>query len=225
MKKIFVLLALVFLVTGCSIKEVPQDNLENAIDSVLTGSADLENQYFAGYQYYLPREVSIIDKFDYNTILLHKKNRLYLYVDVISYYHKIEEEYEENDDLYFSKVLEYGKKKGYINIDKESEDKYYIDIVYNYGKIEAYSNKENLSSTVLNSLVILNTIKFNDAVIDSLIGENKIEYKEEKFNLFNSNSSNDGYLNIGENHNSKEENDDELVDEEVIKIEDFDELD
>lgn len=226
MKKIFVLLALVFLVTGCSIKEIPQDNLENAIDSVLTGSANLENQYFAGYQYYLPREVSIIDKFDYNTILLHKQNRVYLYVDVISYYHKIEEEYEENEDLYFSKVLEYGKKKGYINIDKENEDKYYIDIVYNYGKIEAYSNKENLSSTVLNSLVILNTIKFNDTVIESLIGENKIEYKEEKFNLFNSNSSNDGYLNIGEHHTSKKDTDeDELVDEEVIKIEDFDELD
>lgn len=226
MKKIFVLLALVFLVTGCSIKEIPQDNLEDAIDSVLVGSADLENQYFAGYQYYLPREVSIIDKFDYNTILLHKRNRLYLYVDVISYYHKTKEEYETNDNLYFSKVLEYGNKKGYVNIDKENEDKYYIDIVYNYGKIEAYSNKENLSSTVLNSLVILNTIKFNDAVIDSLIGENKIEYKEEKFNLFNSDSNNDGYLNIDENHTSnKNKEEDELIDEEIIEIEDFDELD
>lgn len=226
MKKIFVLLALVFLVTGCSIKEIPQDNLENAIDSVLNGSANLENQYFAGYQYYLPREVSIIDKFDYNTILLHKKNRLYLYVDVISYYHKIEEEYEEDNDLYFSKILDYGNKKGYVNIDKKDEDKYYIDIVYNYGKIEAYSNKENLSSTVLNSLTILNTIKFNRTVIDSLIGENKIEYKEEKFNLFNADSDNDGYLNIGDNHSSnKEKEEDELVDEEIIEIEDSDELD
>ena len=103
---------------------------------------------------------------------------------------------------------------------------YYIDIVYNYGKIEAYSNKENLSSTVLNSLVILNTIKFNDAVIDSLIGENKIEYKEEKFNLFNSDSNNDGYLNIDENHTSNQnKEEDELIDEEIIEIEDFDELD
>ena len=59
----------------------------------------------------------------------------------------------------------------------------YIDIEYNFGKIEAYSNKENLNGTVINSLNILKTIKFNDAVLDSLIGDNKIEYKEEKFDL------------------------------------------
>lgn len=228
MKKIFVLLALVFLVTGCSIKEMPRDNLEKVIDNVLTSDVELKNQYFAGYQYYLPREVSLIDKFDYNTILLHKKSKMYLYVDVISYHHKVEEEYEEKENIYFSKVLEYGKKKGYINI-IEMDDNYYLDIEYNYGKIETYSSEENLTSTVINALYILKTLSFNDVVIDSLIGENKIEYKEEKFDLFKSDSNDDGYLNIIEDDDkdsTEEEKDDEfLSDEDTIKIENDDELD
>lgn len=226
MKKIFVLLAFVFLVTGCSVKEMPQDNLEKVIENVLTSNVDLENQYLAGYQYYLPREVSIIDKFDYNTTLLHKGSKMYLYVDVISYHHQINVEYEEDKDIYLSKVLEYGNKKGYINIEKNKE-MYYLEIVYNYGKIEAYSKEENLTSTVINSLTILNTLKFNDVVIDSLIGENKIEYKEEKFNLFKSDSDDDGYLNIVEDNNTTtgSNNEDILVDEETIEIEDDDELD
>jgi len=225
MKKIFVLLALVFLITGCSVKKLPNDNLEEVIDSVLSSNDNLENQYFPGYQYYLPREVLLIDKYGYNTTMLYKNNKMYLYVDVISYHHKIEHDYEEKD-VYFSKVLENGKKKGYINIVKK-ENGYYIVMEYNNGKIETYSNHENLTGTIINSLTILKSLKFNDVVIDSLIGENKIEYKEEKFDLFKFDSNDDGYLNIiedKEKYNNEKSEEEILTDEDSIKIEKEDEL-
>lgn len=226
MKKIFVLLALVFLVTGCSIQEMPNDNLEKVIDNVLTNKTDLQNQNFSGYQYYQPREVSLINKFDYNITLLHKGNKMYFYVDVISHYHKIDKEYNLKENIYLSKELEYGKKKGYINIEERDND-YFIEIEYNYGRIEAYSNKQNLTTTVINALYILNTLEFNDVVIESLIGENKIEYKEEKFNLFKSDSDDDGYLNTDKRHNSEDLDKENNIfeDEDTIKIEKDDELD
>lgn len=223
MKKIFVLLALIFLVTGCT--NITDDNLEKVVDNVLTSNVNLKNQFFSGYQYYLPREVSLIDKFDYNTILLYKSNKIYLYVDVISYYHKTEEKYQLNDDTYFSKLLENGNKKGYINI-HEKDDLYYIEMEYNYGKIETYSKKENLTNTVINSLYILKTLKFNNVVIESLIGENKIEYKEEKFDLFKSDSNDDEYLDIIKDEDDSYiiENKENLFDEDKIELEEEDEL-
>jgi len=225
MKKMFVLLALVFLVSGCTV--IPENNLERVIDDVLRSNDNLKNQYFAGYDYYLPREVSLLHKFDYNSILLYKSNQMYLYVDVISYYHKTKEEYKENDDIYFSKTLEYDEKKGYINIIEE-DNTYYIEIKYNYGKIEAYSSKDNLTGTVINSLYILNTLQFNDNVIESLIGENKIEYKEEKFNLFKSETETNEYLDIKDEEKKEDEDiekeDEILNDEDNIKLELDDEL-
>lgn len=195
MKKIFVLLALVFLITGCSVKVMPKDDLEKVIDNVLTSNDKLRNQYFEGYTFYMPREVSLVDKYDYNVTLVHKNTKMYLYVDIISYHHKVKKDYELKEDIYFSQLLKHGKKKGIINI-TEKEDNYYVEIEYNYGKIEAYTNKENLTTIVMNSLYILKTLDFNDVVIDSLIGENKIEYKEEKYNLKVSESEEE-YLGVG----------------------------
>ena len=165
------------------------------------------------------------NRLGYNSTLKYKSNKIYLYVDVISYYHKIEKNYHADEELYFSKELENNEKRGYINIIKtKNEDEYYIDIEYNFGKIEAYSNKENLNGTVINSLNILKTLKFNDAVLDSLIGDNKIEYKEEKFDLFGSEKNDDGYLDIIDGKYDPDSDDNILVDEDKIVIEAEEEL-
>ena len=222
MKKIFVLLALVFLVAGCTV--LKSDNLEKVIDEVLTSNENLANQYFAGYQYYLPREVSLINKYDYNTTLQYKGNKIYLYVDIISYYHKKEENYETKDDIYFSKVLEHNGKKGYISIERE-DDVYYVDMRYNYGHIETYVKEEDLAGTIIQSCYILNTLKFNDAIIDSLIGENKIEYQEEQFNLFKSEGSSSNYLNTIDDSDGYNSDDDEInLDDDSIELEEDNDL-
>lgn len=224
MKKIFVLLALVFLVTGCSVTE--KQTIENVVDDVLASNQNFTNKHFSGYEYYLPRGVSMTNKLGYNSTLKYRSNQIYLYVDVISYYHKIEKNYQVKEDIYFSKILKNGDKTGYINVTKTSnKDEYYIDIEYNYGKIETYSNEANLNGTVINSINILKSIKFNDAVIDSLIGENKIEYKEEKFDLFGSERDDDGSLDIMDDKYYGESSDDEiLVDDDRIVIEAEEEL-
>lgn len=224
MKKIFVLLALVFLITGCSVTE--KKNLGNVVDDVIASNENFTNKHFSGYEYYLPRGVKMTNRLGYNSTLKYKSNQIYLYVDVISYYHKIEKNYQVRDDIYFSKVLKNDNKTGYINVIKTSnKDEYYIDIEYNYGKIETYSNEANLYGTIINSLNVLKTIKFNDAVLDSLIGENKIEYKEEKFDLFSSEKDDDGYLDIMDDEYYGETDDDSiLVDDDRIVIEAEEEL-
>lgn len=222
MKKIFVLLALVFLVTGCT--TLSNYDLEKVIDEVLTSNEDLSNQYFAGYQYYLPREVSLINKYDYNTILKYKGNNIYLYVDIISYYHKVEVNYKNKSSSYFYKELDYNGKKGYINIE-EDNDIYYVDIRYNYGRIEFYTKERDLSNMVIQSFYILKTLKYNDVVIDSLIGENKIEYQEEQFDLFKSDGSSDNYLKTADDYdNSENDEDEKLLEDDSIKLEDDNDL-
>ena len=221
MKKIFVLAVLALLITGCT--TIQKVDLGGAINNVLADDVDLHNQTFSGYEYYLPREVSLIDKFDYNTVLLYKQNKMYLYVDVISYYHKVNNDFQPKNDIYFSQVLDYNGKKGYINVTKEKDDVFYIEMEYNYGKIETYSNEENLISTVVNACYILRTLKYNDIVIESLIGENQIEYKEEKYDLFESESVNDYYLGTADSYEEKK--DDELLsDDDKIHLDDDDEL-
>jgi hypothetical protein len=222
MKKIFVLLALVLLVTGCSVTE--KQDLEKIVDDVLVSNENFINKNFSGYEYYLPRGVMLINKLGYNSTLKYKTNQIYLYVDVISYYHKIEKKYERKEEIYFSKKLKYDEKKGYINVTKtKDKDEYYVEIEYNYGKIEFYTNEANLNGTIINSLLILKTLRYNDAVIESLIGENKIEYKEEKYNLKVSKTEAE-YLGVA-NSDDDSIHDDILVDEDTIELENDDELD
>lgn len=224
MKKIFILLALIFLVTGCSVTE--QQDLEKLVDDVLASNGNFTNKNFSGYEYYLPRGVILANKLGYNSTLRYKSNQIYLYVDAISYYHKVEKKYQKKENIYFSKILNYDDKKGYINITKgNNEDIYYIDIEYNFGKIETYSNKADLNGTVINSFLVLKNLRFNDEVLNSLIGENKIEYKEEKFDLFGSNSSDDGYLDIIDDKYEDQYNDENILDDDdKIIIEKEDEL-
>ena len=51
--------------------------------TILTKDIDLANSYFAGYKYYLPRGVKIVNKKEYNAKLISGKNSYYLFVDVI----------------------------------------------------------------------------------------------------------------------------------------------
>ena len=57
-----------------------------------------------------------------------------------------------------------------------------------------------------------------------MIGDNKIEYKEEKFDLFGSESTDDGYLDIIDDRYDNDSDDDILVDEDKIVIEAEEEL-
>ena len=216
MKRIVVLLsAIMLLMTGCSVTKLDSNDLGKNVKILLSEKSSLYNVFYDGYKYYLPKGVGFVTKDDYNAVLKDSVgNKYYLYVDAIGYYNKIENTYKVNNKSHYSKKLDYNKKNGYIQID-EVDSSYYIQFVYNYAKLEALVDKKDLTSTVSNMCYILRSVKFNDKILDSLIGENTLDYKEENYSLFDSNSSNETFLGVVEKYETddyKKDLEDEKID-------------
>ena len=216
MKRIVVLLsAIMLLMTGCSVTKLDSNDLGKNVKILLSEKSSLYNVFYDGYKYYLPKGVGFVTKDDYNAVLKDSVgNKYYLYVDAIGYYNKIENTYKVNNKSHYSKKLDYNKKTGYIQID-EVDSSYYIQFVYNYAKLEALVDKKDLTSTVSNMCYILRSVKFNDKILDSLIGENTLDYKEENYSLFDSNSSNETCLGVVEKYETddyKKDLEDEKID-------------
>ena len=216
MKKLFILLSIsVLFITGCSIKKLDNDNIENNIDTLMSVKVSMYNEFYEGYKYYLPKTLRFVDKDEYNAVLMDfHNNRYYLYVDAISYYHKISNNYEENSESYLSKRLDYGKKTGYIQID-EVDSNYFVQFVFHYAKMEAYVPKDEIVDVVSNMCCVLRSVKFHDAILDSLIGENILDYKEEDFSLFKADSSKENFLDVVEREETdlyKKDLEDEKID-------------
>ena len=199
MKRLIVLLSIVtILVTGCSINKLDNNDIGKNIKTLMSEKVKLYNVHYEGYKYYLPKGLGFLDKDDYNAILKDRKNnKYYLYVDAISYYHKVENDYVINNDSHYSKKLDYNGKTGYIQID-EVDGKYFIQFVYNYAKMEAYVKEDDLVDVVTNMCLVLRTVKYNDVVLESLIGENQLTYKEEDYTLFKADSSKESFLDVVE---------------------------
>ena len=197
MKKRIVLLSIMLLlVSGCSIQQLSNTDFEENISMILSQDTNLSNVNFDGYEDYVPSGMRFVNKDDYNAVLQDRySNRYYLYVDAIGYYHKTENTYKEDKDAFYSKKLKYNKKDGFIEINEE-DNNYYIEMVFDYCKMEAYISKEYLVPVINNMSYILRSVQFHDKVLESLIGENVLDYKEENFNIFESNAddSNDSVL-------------------------------
>lgn len=213
-RRIILLLSAVLLLTGCNTYKF-SNNIDENIEYLLSTKSSLHNSHNVGYSYYLPKGISFISKDKYNALLKDmNKNYYYLYVDVISYYHKIENDYVINKDSYYSDRLEFNKKNGYIQID-EAEGKYFIQFVYNYVKIEALVSKKDLVDSINNMCYILRSFKFNNVVIESLVGDNVLDYQEEDYSLFKPDSSKEDYMDIVSRSESEEFNkylEDEKID-------------
>ena len=196
MKKRIVLLSIVLLlVSGCSIQKLSTTDIEKNISMILSEDTTLANVSFDGYEYYVPDGLRFVNKDEYNAILQDRfSNRYYLYVDAISYFHHTKNTYKVNKHAYYSKKLNYNNKNGYIEINKV-DGKYFIAIVFNYSKLEAYVSKDYIVPVVNNMCYILRSVDFHNKVLESLIGENVLDYKEESFNIFESKSNdNDSVL-------------------------------
>ncbi len=201
MKKLIVLLSIILVATtGCSIKKLDNSDIGKNIKTLLSEKVNLHNVYFDGYKYYVPKGLKFVNKEEYNALLTDRKeNKYYLYVDVISYYHKVKNTYEEDDKAHYSKLLNYNKKNGYIQIN-EYQDKYFIQFVFNYAKIEAFVQKRDLTDSINNICYILRSIKYNDKILESLIGDNILSYQEENYSLFDTKVEDD-FLDVVEKYN------------------------
>lgn len=203
MKKIIVLLSIVLLsITGCSMRKLDDKNIDKNIHILLSEKVDMTNVNFEGYNYYVPIGLKFLTKEDYNAVLKDRfGNKYYLYVNVIAYYHDIENTYEVNDESYYSKKLDYRKKTGFIEVN-EVDGKYYIEYVFNYGRIQALIEKDDLVRVINNMSYILRSIEYNDEVLESLVGENILSYAEETFSLFETEATQEDFLDVVKKYDS-----------------------
>lgn len=174
----------VFLITGCTVVRIDTTSIDNIVNVILSKDNKVFNRVGKGYKYYKPRGVNYISTNEYNEKLYCNGNYYYLYVDIISYYYKKEITYEEDKSLYYSRLIEIGDKKGYLQITKQDNDLYLVEFMYNYAKIETLIDEKNINEAVLNATYILSTIKFNPNVIKVMLNADFLTNKEEKYDIF-----------------------------------------
>ena len=209
MKKLLFLGCMILLLSGCSMVNIQEQSYDQIIDSIITNDSKLKSISLEGYSYFLPQGVSLSSNNQQNSVLYYNHKRMYLYVDLVSYYHKADSNYSYNKDSYYAKAIDKNGYKGYLVISKIGE-RYFVEFMYHYSKIEAYVNENDLKKTVTVMAYILNSIKINDSVLESLMGNNSLNYTEEQFNIFQPNGEQSDYLDYVEKYdegriNSKDE--------------------
>ena len=188
MKKIILIIFMALIITGCSIVRIDTSSIDNILGVILTKDNKLYNQVGQGYKYYLPGGVTYIDSDDLNDILYCNGVYYYLYIDAVSYYYDINEDYIEDTTKYFSKKIETKdgyKYSGYLEID-EDDNLYYIKFVYNHARIEAKVGKSEVNNTVLNASYILSTIKYNHDIVELMLEDDYFTNKTGKYSDYNS---------------------------------------
>lgn len=169
MKKIFILLIIVILCTGC-VRIDSTENIDIIVDEIINNKTN-PNTMARGYKYFLPLGVSKTYDKDYNEKFKYESAFIYLYVDAVSYYYKNSLNFDEENNInnYYYRKITNGNKIGYIVIKKVDEKKYFLKIVYNYAKIEAYADKDNIEKVMTNSMIILDSIDYNDKLIEKIL--------------------------------------------------------
>lgn len=219
MKKIIFIFISILLLTGCTTVDFKNSKVDEIIKTIIEKDVDLYNNIFEGYKFYIPRGMKILNKTNNNIKIISNEDTYYLYVDLVSYYYNVKKTFEPSTTNYLSKELRFNDELGYIDI-TEINNKYFIEFMYNYAKIEAYVDKDNLNQSVMNMAYILSSIQYNRNVIETLIGENSLDYKEEKYDIFKSERENSTFVEYAEkyyNYDDKKDKDQDILDFDVIE--------
>lgn len=181
MKKIILMVAIALILTGCT---KITDNMDAIVNETIGQSEVRVNTVSTNYELYLPIGVRQVTDSQYNQKFKIRDQYIYLYIDVVSYFYKNTLNYSSSDTYdYYYKQLDSNGKTGYVGISKVEDDKYFTEIVYNYSKIEFYSDLEDLPVVLANSLIIQNSIKFNDNMIALELGNTSSDGREVKYEL------------------------------------------
>lgn len=202
MKKVIILIVLLFLSSSCV--NIHNADYKDIIKEAQSSNLNLSNQRRRGYKYYLPNHVSVNEIYDFNEVIVSKNYKIYMYVDMVSYYNKVLNEYQINENAYFSSDITYNGISGYLEINS-IKDKYLIEIMYNYAKIELMVDYDYLKEAITNSIVILSTIKYNDEIIENMMDDDLFNFQEEKLNIFDVTGSESNFLEYAEEFDNYEE--------------------
>ncbi len=174
-KKLIIIICLVLLV-GCN-KNINTLSLNEIIDETIDSKPVKANTNAKGFKYYLPSGFNLYKDNGYIHELHSKNNTYYLNVDVISYFYKndISTEHELDDFEYYE--FEENDKKGYLRITKNNSN-FFVELCYNYAIIEVEVKEEDLRYVVSRGMSILNSIEYNDLVIEKNINDGDADLKE-----------------------------------------------
>ena len=209
MKKFLLVMFCAFFFVGCTVVRIDTENIDNIIDVVLSKNNKLYNRIGKGYKYYVPKGVNYIDSNGLNDKLYSNGYYYYLYIDVNSYYNKIEFDYKENKDAFYSRFLDVNDNKGYVEITKQDNGRYLVEFMYNYAKIEVFVYEKDINLAILNSSYILSTIQYNNNVIKLMLNDDYFINKEESYDIFKPKTDNE---DRNDSLNFKVENDEEQGD-------------
>lgn len=201
MHKKLMLLVLVFLLVGCS--EIRSDNSDyiGLVKNCLNKNVNT-NEVSLGYRYYVPKGVHKIRDYDYNQAFKFGDNYIYLYVDIVSYFYKKDIKIDDNGDYF--RNINYNGNKGYIKVNKK-DDKYLVDILYHYSKVEFYADKNSLSKLITVSSIILNSVRYNDVVIERVLEGDLGRFSEFTYSLDKPEDTGNNFSQYLEEYVQKEE--------------------
>ena len=212
LKKFFIIMFFSLFLIGCTMVE---DMSYQDIINIFNNVPKKANVSRRGYKYYLPNGMESSNRGDYYEVLKSKKSYYYLYVDMISYINKLENQYEIDNKANYSDLIKIGDKYGYLEINLLENEKYLIEIMYNYAKIEVMVNEDSINEALCYSVNILNSIEYNNSVINSLLSDDTLNYTEEEFNLFETGDDNSNKLEYIEQTEEIEE-DNTLTDTDYV---------
>lgn len=212
MKKVLILVIIVIMLTGC--KKI-DNNIDNVVSAVMSEEIKDVNTVSTNYKLYIPIGVIQLVDNEYNQKFKIRDTHVYLYVDTVSYYHKYNLNYETdgNYNFYYKSIL-LNDKFGYVGINKLGDNSYFCEIVYNYSKIEFYSNEVDLPVVLSNSLMILNSIKYNDKLIMLELDDEINDGREIKYELDKPEDSESTFSQVLQEYVEPEETDAVLPDSE-----------
>ena len=186
--KIKYIILIIIMVLLCGCQKVNDTNIEDIVNKISKNIEEV-NTYHTGYSYYIPQGLKVKEYSLYNDVLENDKYTFYLYVDLISYYNKVKNDYAINDSAFYSTKISSKDKYGYLEINLKENNQYLIEIMFNYAKIEVMVDKDSINDSLSYAVAILRSIEYNDNIIANLLGDDVLSFQEETYNIFNTTSS------------------------------------
>lgn len=208
-KKIIIVLIGFLFLSGCT--KLSDITYEDIISNVGINVKNA-NVYRNGYSFYLPKGLSISDASSNYAIISSLRYNYYVYFDLLAFNQNKQISYEIKNDLFYSKNL----SNGYLEIKKQENEKYLIEIMYNYAKIEVMVDEDEIKEALINSISILNSIKYDQVVIENLIKDDNLNYTEEIFDMFKKAKKNSDILNYTETDEENLNNQVEIKDTDFL---------
>ena len=201
-KKIIIILSL-FLMTGCT-QTYYMNNLsyDEIINHSTVETSDLHNTNNKGFKYYLPAGFTITKDDGFNQTLTSRNNIYYLNIDIVSYYYKKGINESKNLEDYYFYTFDRNDIQGYLRI-RKNIDKFFVELCYNYAIIEVEVEENELRYAVSRSITILNSIKYNDYIIEKELNDRDLDSKETAYKIPEPKDKNENknvleYINEGE---------------------------